>query len=180
MAIQFSVKADVKRVLRSLNAAQRTVVPAAVPAALNRAVKQTQTASVRESAATLHVKQKIMRQRLRFQRRDRASKRYWEAGVFTVLSDLKASDLGTIRQQKTGAKAGRYTFPGAFRATMPGGHESAWKRTGPKRFPIREQRIDIRAQVERIVEKNIRTVGMPAFRKRFYHEMNYRLRRLGL
>ena len=181
MGIRFSVKADVERVLASLNEAQRKIVPEAVSAALNRAAKQSHTAAIRESAGELKVQQKVMRRRLRFQRRDRASKRYWEAGVFSVVSDLKSSELGNIRQLKAGAKAGRYTFGGAFKATMPSSkYTGAYKRLGRERFPIKEMRVPIHDTVTRIVEKNIRGVGMKVFSDRFHHELRYRLKKRGL
>lgn len=178
--MKFSVKSEVQQVMSALNAAQREIVPEAVPAALNRAAKKTHTASVREAARAVKVKTSVMRRRLRFQRRDRASKRYWEAGIFSVVSDLKSFELGNIRQLKKGAKAGRYTFPGAFRATMPSGYTGAYKRKGAPRFPIKEQRVPIRDTVMPIIERNIRTVGVPEFISRFHHELQWRLKRRGL
>jgi len=119
--ISFSVRAEVEQVRRALNEAQQKVVPMAVQAALNSAVKSAHTAAVREVSSELRAKQKYVRTKLRFQRRDMASRWNWEAGVFTVLSDFAASAFGKPRQLKKGAKAGQYSFPGAFVATMPKG-----------------------------------------------------------
>jgi len=180
MGIKFSVKADVKQAMRMLNDAQRKVVPEAVSASLNRAVKQTRTAIIRESASRLRVKQKVMREWIRFQRRDRATRRNWEAGIFSVVSDIKAAKLGKPRQLKRGAKAGKYMFPGAFKATMASGHTGIYRRVTARRLPIREVKIPIRDTVIPVIRSKIQTVGIPAFRKRFHHELQYRLKRKGL
>jgi len=180
MGIAFSVRADVAQVKRSLNKAQRKVVPLAVSASLNRSIKQTHTKSVRDSASRLGVKQKIIRSRIRFQHRDRATRRNWEAGVFSVISDMPAALFGKLRQLKKGAKAGKKMFPGAFKATMPSGKTGVYRRTSKKRFPIKEEKIPIRNIVEPIIKQNIQAVGLPVFRKRFHHELQHRLWKAGL
>lgn len=182
MPVSFSVKAEVDQVKRGLTDIELLVVPEAVQAGLNKTMKKTHTAAVREASKKLRVKQSYMRRKLRFQRRDRASRWNWEAGVFTILSDLPASAFGKPRQLKTGSKAGRYRFPGAFVASVPKGKGSpdVWKRTTKARFPIRKERIRVREELETVVKEAIAKVGIPEFRKLFEHEMEWRLAKLGL
>jgi len=180
--ISFSVKSDVEQVLRALNELQRNVVPQAVQASLNSAMKSTHTAVVRDLSNELRVKQKYVRKKVRFQRRDRASKYKWEAGVFTVLSDFSAGAFGKPRQLKRGAKVGRYSFPGTFVATMEGkgSKPQIWIRKGKKRLHIKMVRIPVREKIDAAARRAIDRVGLPMFRKRFDHELQYRLRKAGL
>lgn len=181
MGIQYSVKAQVKDVMRDLSKAQREVVPESTVAALNRAASRMQTAAVRETASTLQIKPKVARGLLRFQRRDRARRLFWTAGIYVVIGDLPASKLGKMRQQKKGAKAGKYFFEGAFKATIKqSNHTGIYKRKGKPRFPIVEQRVKIRDKVEPIIIQKIQTVGIPEFNYEFHRQLQWRLRRRGL
>ena len=180
MGISFSVKADVKEVTKALTGLQRKEIPAAVSASLNRAIPTTRTAIIREASRYFGVKQKLMRSRIRFQRRDRATKRFWEAGVFSVVSDIPAALTGKPRQLKKGATVGRRRYPGKFVATMPSGKTGIYGRLTRKRFPIKEEKIRIHERILPMIVRNLQTVGMPAFRKRLDHEMRYRLAKRGL
>lgn len=83
----------------------------------------------------------------------RRVKRYVRTGVdargrvFVGLYRPAASEalLGALTQTAEGAKGGRYSFPGAFVATMPGGFRGIFRRTGVfgRRGNPRLERIDV-------------------------------------
>lgn len=56
---------------------------------------------------------------------------------------IKASHLGTPRQTRTGARAGKHLFERAFVATTASGHTTVFKRTGRSRLPIEEQTVSL-------------------------------------
>ncbi len=59
--------------------------------------------------------------------------------VWVGYNPIRASYLGALAQQRSGARAGRHFFPGSFVATMPSGHRSVFIRKGKSSLPIREQ-----------------------------------------
>lgn len=191
MSVSFSVKGDVERVMRSLNDMQRKEIPGAVSAALNRAITRTHTQVIREVAAEVKAPQKVVRKRVLFQKRDRASARNWVAGVWAATSALPAALVGTVRaksqkgipiraRSKT-IRVGKYNFPGAFIINWPkSGKLGIYHRTGKPRYPVKEERIPIADAVNRIATRAIEQTGLPEFSRRLDHELNFRLQKKGL
>lgn len=72
--------------------------------------------------------------------------------VWVGTNPIKAAYLGALRQQKTGARAGKQFFERAFVATMKSGHRSVWLRDGKARFPISEQEHEL-SEATAVVER---------------------------
>lgn len=64
--------------------------------------------------------------------------RVWEGTL-----PIKARYVGAMRQDDTGAWAGRYFFPGAFIATLRNEMQGVFKRVSHKALPIEEQAVDL-------------------------------------
>lgn len=117
-----------------------------------------------------------------------------ELGTFTIwigTRPMKAGYIGALRQTSTGAEAklvagaGRRKFPGAFVATVPGGHQGIFKRGSilkrhtrdrqthwQANLPIKEQYIPL-DRAQRVIEP-IRE-GIPAqFEKVWRQQSRFR------
>ncbi len=178
--MKISVTGDVRQVSRSLKKAQRQMLPAAVPPALNRAVKKAHTAAVRGTARSLGIKQKRIRRRIRHQKQDKATRKKWISGLYSVLTDMPASYFGKPRQLKKGAKVRKKTYVGAFVAPMPQGHIGVYRRKTKKRYPLVEEKVKVSNVFEHESEKAITKVAAPEFSKRLKHEIKFRLKKAGL
>lgn len=93
--------------------------------ALNKTAAWVKTQAARETSQAAKVAVSVVRNRIRILRAD---KRRAFAKVWYGLNPIPARLLGRVRSTKTGARAGRYNFPGAFVATMPSGATSVFKR----------------------------------------------------
>ncbi len=141
MSFTFDVRADLKAVQRDLNQVERSIVPAATTAALNRTAATVRTAAVGEIASAKRISpQKRVRERLKL---IRAKRRTLSAHIVALLAGIKAVKLGTPRQTRRGVAVKRHRFPGAFVARMPSGHKAEFKRKGRPRLPIVEQTVPL-------------------------------------
>jgi hypothetical protein len=166
---------DMKNVRKWLHAVGEDKVPGATVNALNRAAQMTQTSIRRKLASQLGIKQKQVKRRVRFGRRDKAKKGKYESGVFLVISQLPVSYLGSIRQTKAGARVKGKLYSKAFKATMPSGHTGVFlpKNPADKRWrrPIREVKEPIDARMLGIAQNEAEQVGAKVFQQRFVHEL---------
>ncbi len=163
--------ADIRRLRKYLKNIGKNLVPTATVRALNRAAQQTQTAIKRKVSIELGVKQKQIRRRVRFGRRDKAKTSDYRSGVFLVISALPVSYLGTVRQTRPGAKVKGKLYKGAFKATMSSGHIGVFRRLGKKQHPIKEVKERIDFKLMSIAENEANEVGVEVFRDRFFHEL---------
>lgn len=168
--VRFSNR-EVRRLRDDLRRLQKDTIPGATARALNRAAEVMRSQIIREASGELKITQKRTRRKIRFQRRDRATKERQRSQVFLVTSKLPVSYMGSVRQLKKGAKVRGKLYAGAFKATMASGHVGVFYREGPKRHPIREVTEDIRIDLMGIADDAVRKVGEPEFRKRFKHEL---------
>jgi len=170
MNITISTK-QIKNMGRALRNVGEKKVPRAAMRALNRAAERTRTAVIKETAKDLKVTQKRLKRRVRFQRRDQATTAKLGSQVFLVISDMPVTYLGAARQTKRGVVVKGKLYEGKFKAKMPGGHVGVYGRTGAKRFPIKEVREQVRADMKGIADEQIQTVGEATFRERFKYEL---------
>lgn len=61
--------------------------------------------------------------------------------VWVGINQVKASYVGKLKQDITGASAGSYFFQGGFVAKMQSGHVGIFKRRGQARLPLDEQTV---------------------------------------
>lgn len=133
--------------------------------------------SARELARANRIPLRVLQRRPWERRTGRAGRMRWtieddRANVWLGTLPVRAAYIGTLKQQKRGARAGRHTFRGAFVASMPAtrsgnrhrgifkraerlsarsrGWTSGRPRSSPRNLPIREQRVHLEnaAQVE--------------------------------
>lgn len=104
-----------------------------------------------------------------------------EMPVITTISvnlyDVKAKDLGKIMQLQHGAKAGKFLFEGAFKATMNAKRgESIYQRKTRQRFPVREIGLEIKTKADPVLERLLQ--ALPTYyAKRFMHQLNFEMSR---
>ncbi|GHS91323.1 hypothetical protein AGMMS49949_01520 [Alphaproteobacteria bacterium] len=95
------------------------------------------------------------------------------ATISVNLYDVRPPHLGALQKTSSGAKAGKFTFGGAFIATMNKKRgPSLYKRKGKELFPVSEMGVDIKTKAEPILERLVNEA--PAvYEKRFQSQMNY-------
>lgn len=168
------VRRDIEAVTRYLTTAQRSVVPAATVAALNKTADRAKTDTVRALAAKYRVPAKVVRGRVK---RLKANRRTLTAWISAKVQAIKAVRVGKPRQQKKGARAGKHFFTGGFVATMKSGHVGIYKRKDTARLPIAEQVIKM-PDGESIASRNTHKRARTTFPQLFLHELRWRLSRL--
>lgn len=160
-----SVVADTKRMTKHLNETQRKTVPLVTMRALNTAMARYKTAASRQLAGSTGIKVGIIKGRLKTRK---ANKARLTANVNALLLRVLSRHLGKPRETKSGAKVGKFQFPGAFVETMPrGGKELALKRKGNARLPIQEQGVVIDPPFRSVMGATQRSTATPTFLKEF-------------
>ncbi len=89
------------------------------------------------------------------------------------LYDIRASEVGKMKQTRKGAKVGKHEFIGAFTAKMPRGNSGVFRREGRKALPIQEVKLGLEPEASKIIKElvNYETEGI--FEKYFERELNY-------
>jgi hypothetical protein len=102
------------------------------------------------------------------------------ARISVNLYDVRALNLGPLKQTATGAKAGKFTFDKAFVATMHSSRgQSIYKRKGKARFPVSEMGVEIKTKAEPIIEKLVNEA--PAvYDKRLMHLLDFEASKGGI
>lgn len=121
--------------------------------ALVRAINKTITWAVSQGLRAIAKQHDIPLKALTGRRRGRtrrASRRNMTGIAWFGTLPVRASDVGTPRQNRLGARAGSHFFPGAFVATMHSGHIGIFKRAGYSRLPIKEQVVRLSAASQAI------------------------------
>jgi hypothetical protein len=136
----FSIEVNdsINKVIQNIDANKANVELAAVRA-LNKTALWVKAQAIREISKEKQIQQKLIRKRLKV---IKASKSSIRALVTVGLYRTRAARLGTMRQTKIGAKAGKHMFKGAFIATMPTGHKGIFRRKGSTALPIEEVSVD--------------------------------------
>lgn len=130
MALKFVMPGS-HMMARAVAAAER-----GVSKAQKRALRKAAQWTGRQSARQLARAHRVPLRAINGRRPGRAGRMRWTiqeeaANVWVGTAPVKASRLGSMRQQKRGARAGQHTFPGGFLATMRSGHTGVFRRAAP-------------------------------------------------
>lgn len=139
---------NISEIIADIGATEKHAVVASMRS-LNKTALWIRTQATREISKNRRITQKIIRQRLRVLK---ASRRQLKSHVLASLRGVTATKVGTPKQTRSGAKVKQYNFPGAFVATMPGGHTGIYKRKRKTRLPIRELTIPLEPESSNIIE----------------------------
>lgn len=187
---RLDIKGDMKRVLKDLGHVDKVLAKRSASSALNRTMTQARTQVVREVAGKLGVKAKPIRQRVAFNRRDRATPRDLSAALrgrlqkLSVTSVMTPAQRGKLRDhigrgnRKTGTYAAGRLWPSAFIApTRNRKAVKVFRRKGASRLPIELVGFDVAGPIDASATRQIKRVGPKVFRQNFERDMRYRLTR---
>ena len=159
-----------EKVLQTIGATESQVRTAAVRA-INRTALWVQSKSAREISSATKIQLKLIRQKLRVIKANRSSLKSF---ILANLYGIKASKLGNVKQDASGASVAGFRFDGAFVAKMPkSGHTGIFKRKTAKRLPIQEQYVQIEPRASEIIRRNVDFEASEIFMKYFKHEIDY-------
>jgi hypothetical protein len=164
------VNDNINKIIQNVDATKAKVELATIRA-LNKTVLWIKSQAIREISKEKQIQQKLIRKRLKVIKTNKSSIR---ALVTVGLYWIRAARLGSMRQMKTGAKAGKHEFKGAFIATMPRGYTGIFRRKESTALPIEEVSVDPNAAI--IVKKLINDEVEKVFEKFFQRELNYILK----
>ena len=143
---------DADRALFNIQSEQDALFKKAASRALNKTARWLKKILAQQTARELQLKVSLVRSGLiligakQSQLRSTVSLNV-KSGV------VKANALGKMTQHDHGVQVGHFNFERAFIATMPSGHESAFKREDKTRLPIREKTIVFTGELGRQMEK---------------------------
>jgi hypothetical protein len=174
--LSVNVTGDFNRTIEAIGATEIQVRTASMRA-INKTALWVQSKTAREISEQKKIQLKLIRQKLKVVKSNRQALR---AFVIANLYGIKASKLGPIRQNASGASVGKHQFPGAFVARMPktgggpsAGHVGVFKRKTAKRLPIQEQYVQLNPEGTQIIQQTIENEASHIFRKYFDHEISY-------
>lgn len=176
--LKLSVTAAGASIGRHLQGLQKIQIAATV-SAINTTAAQVKNRGAREVAAAVKLPVKPVKSKIVFnRRRDGANKRRLHANLNFYFRPVPASSIGA-RQTKAGVSArGGHRWPGAFIAQpRRGGKPQAFKRQGAARYPLDVMKVDLSPEGPRIMRKVVERDSAPIFKKKFEHELKWRLRR---
>ncbi len=169
MSINIEVTDNINKVIESINAERKKVEKAAVRA-LNKTALWIKSQAAREISEEKKINLNVIRKRLRI---FKAKTSRLDVLMRANLYDIRASEVGKMKQTRKGAKVGKHEFIGAFTATMPRGNSGVFRREGRKALPIQEVKLGLEPEASKIIKElvNYETEGI--FEKYFERELNY-------
>ncbi len=153
MSIAIRTRGDFRAVWRDQRKIQNKIIPRTQARALKATGRRVTTRSVRELAARVGVKQKLLRSRFRFA--IGATGRRVRAAMVVLIWHVPAIKLGNVRQKRGAVTAGRHRWPGAWLGTLKYG-EGVFKSTAGD---IDSQGVPIAAAVDAIVPRQLNGEG---------------------
>lgn len=147
--------------------------------ALTRALRRTAT-TLRLRVSKAAVSELQLRRAMDFRRRLkelrlRAHKSGSVIGIWVGLNDLAVSKFkGAASEYSGGAKFRQIEYPGAFVAKVGGKRRSIYKRSGRGRFPIREQTIPIKQDLDVVLEDEVFPDMIQVFMRNFLTDLRAR------
>ena len=168
-AIDVEGAENIGNIIADFRATEKQVVVASLRS-LNKTALWLRTQATREISKNRRITQKIVRERLRILK---ASRRQLRSQVLARLGGVTATKVGKPRQIRKGAKVKHYEFPGAFVATMPGGHTGIYKRKRKTRLPIRELTVPLEPESSEIIERFLDNGVMQSFEVLFERELKF-------
>lgn len=139
--------------------------------AINKVAKGVKSAAGKEIAGVVGVAQKVIKARIA----SRAAAGGREGLVWFGLNPLSVtqSRFGNLRQAKTGARAGKLAFDGAFVASMPSGHRAVFRRYGKARLPIRTETLPLATPATQAIINAQAAKARERLAEVFAQELNY-------
>ena len=170
--IKISVKAQVKQMTRDLTKVQKKIVPRITSQALNFTARKYKTQLVKQTAAAVKIKQKLIRARVRFSKQAKPQD-------LRVIISVWFMNVWAIALGSKGTKVDVPTFSKKFVATMKTGHTGVFARKSVTRLPIKEVSVPINPVGEGIAVRLIDSFAIPAFLKEWQRLLAMRLKRKG-
>ena len=183
MTVRFSVKGDVKAILRDLPRIKRKKVPRITSQVLNRTATKVRTDSTRHVSKVTGIKpQKLIRNRIRV---NKSNVRTQRAEVVALTLGISLSKLSKrLQASKAPADAFLVAFPNgketyvqrSRRAQHSGGRDSKG-RVRKGRLPVTVPTVRIQGALESTIPRIIRTRGNPFFKREFRRRLLVELNR---
>lgn len=173
MSLTVRIDGDMDAILKDLEQVQKRHVPLATVRALNRTLAWMRTRAKREIAAEVGVPVALANRWMR-QRKGTLSNRAIMVGL--LLRPIPAVRL-PHRQTRTGVRAGKHAFEGAFIASDPDGREMVFKRLTRKAHPIDAVKIPVAQAGQTILERYTRDKARARFAELFEKDLAWRLSR---
>ena len=168
--LDLNIDGNFIQTLEKVGTTEQQIRTAAIRA-INKTALWVQAQSAREISKQKKILLKLVRQRLKV---IKSSRQALKAFIIANFYGIKATKLGSPRQDSIGSSVGAHKFPGAFVAKMPKtGHVGIFKRKGRSRLPIQEQYVELNPEATEIIEKNIENEARQVFQKYFDHEFEY-------
>ena len=170
MFFEIKVTENIEKIIQSVDA-KKEKVELATMRALNKTALWVRSQAIKQVSKEKQVPRKLIKTRVGVYK---ASRKRLRSVVAVDTFVVKAGKLGTMKQTKIGAKAGKHMFKGAFIATMKGGHKGIFTRIGKKSLPIEEEEFDLcdGEIVKRIADNEAER----AFEKYFHQQIKYMTR----
>lgn len=146
-------------------------LPGVVAKAEYRAFKRTSDWAKSQGAKSMSRESRLTQKVLKARHRAQAYQSDGFARVWFGVDPIKAVYTGKLKQQKRGIKVGKFTFKGAFVATMKSGHTGIFMRQGKSRLPIIEQFINVILPEEEF--NRIAQESESKLLNQFHHELEY-------
>ncbi|MBV2145270.1 MAG: phage tail protein [Wolbachia endosymbiont of Pissodes strobi] len=168
MRINVEVSGSIEKVMQSIDAERKKVEKAAV-SGLNKTALWLKAQVAKEISEEKKIKLTIMRKRLRiFKARTSRLDVLMRANLY----DIRASEVGKMKQTRKGAKIGKHDFIGAFTAVMPKGNSGIFKREGRAALPIKEVKLPLEPEASRIIGNLVNYEVEKVFEKFFHRELS--------
>ena len=155
----------------ALTASEQQIKTAAVRA-LNKTARWARSYLATQTAKDVKVKVGLVRNGLTVVKA-KASKPEIVIGLNPKAGVIKASQLGAVRQNKSGVRVSARQFDHAFLARMPSGHQGVFRRRKDTRLPIQEVQIVITGKLQSAMQDLADQGLMAQFERIFERELNY-------
>ena len=181
--LNFSVKGDVKAIIKDLNRIQKTIVPQVVSSTLNKTATKVRSVSTKHISRIKNIRpQKVVRTRFLIKK---SNKHTQTARITALLADIPIDKLSNSKRHippgafpiKTGGKD--YIVQRKPTARSAGGKDSKGRRRR-HRLPVKRSAIRISELTDATIRRHIRTTGGRFFVTTFERELQRRLQRKGL
>ncbi|MFG6082324.1 phage tail protein [Paracoccus litorisediminis] len=165
---------DLDRVIAELKASESDVRKS-----MSRALRRTAT-TLRVQASKRVVSELELRRAGDFRRRLRAMRARINrdggtVGIWVGLNDMGVSKFkGRVKETSAGASFRDQEFAGAFVAKGKDGRRSIFRRKRSTRFPLAEEKLPIKDQVDVILEDEILPDAVAIFMKHFLSDLRAR------
>lgn len=155
----------------SLQASEQQIKKAAVRA-LNKTARWARPVLARDVAQDLRINVGLVRNGLSLFRAN-ANRLQSGVGLHPRSGVIRAVDLASVRQTKTGVSARGRKWDHAFLATMPSGHTGVFKRRGKSRLPIDEVRLIFTGRLAKAMDELSDQQAFKRFETLFERELRF-------